>query len=74
MDLGFSYALYKNGHVAISRNEKIVILLKNNTAAKFQREITDLGFANQQQLMARVSGNYKRGNERKTKNHPKNKL
>jgi hypothetical protein len=38
-----------------------------------QDEIGANDFVSQQQLMARPTGSYKRGNERSTKNHPRNR-
>ncbi len=71
LDLGFSYSVNKNGQVAISRNGKVVIRLNNKKAFTFQKQIANRDITDQQLLMTRVTGNYKRGNERKAKNHPK---
>ena len=71
-DLGFVYRTAKNGNVQISHNGKIATTLRGVKADTFIEEIKMSDFAGQQQLMARVTGNYKRGNERLARNHRKN--
>lgn len=67
-DLEFRYMVAKSGAVLISRNKKQVTTLRGKSAAKFLKKIAKLNFAEEQQLMARATGNYKRGNERQAKN------
>lgn len=62
-DLGYSYQTRKNGEVVILRHAKIVTLLKNKPAAEFLRKIEKQP-DEAQMLMAKITGNYKRGNER----------
>ncbi len=73
-DLGFSHHIAKSGAILIDHHGKHVTTLRGKGAAEFLKKLTKLDFAGEQQLMARVTGNYKRGNERQSKNHPKNKL
>ncbi|AZI56816.1 hypothetical protein EH165_00135 [Nakamurella antarctica] len=40
--------------------------------AAAERFLSDMQCDDQQELMARVTGNYKHGNERAAKNHPRN--
>jgi hypothetical protein len=58
----FSYDVWKNGDVVIKRQGKVVTVLRHEKARRFldrvQRE-------DEQELMARLTGNYKRGNERR---------
>lgn len=72
-DLEFSYKTAKSGAILISHHGKQVTTLRGKPAAEFLKKISKLDFAGEQQLMARVTGNYKRGNERQAKNHPKNR-
>ena len=72
-DLGFSYRATKNGDVMISRNGKRVTTLRGLKAVSFIEEMDASDHFEQQQLMARLTGNYKRGNERLSKNHPRNR-
>jgi len=58
---GFSYITWKNGEVVISHHDRVASVLRGKRAAKF---LTDVARGDPQQLMARATGDYKRGNER----------
>jgi hypothetical protein len=60
----FSWRATKDGRVRISRAGRVVSTLAGDAARRFidRVEATDPEAA--QQLMARATGNYKRGNER----------
>jgi hypothetical protein len=60
-DLGFEYATRKSGDVVISRGGVVVTTIRGKAAAKF---LTDVDRGDAQQVMARATGNYQRGNER----------
>ncbi len=60
-DLGFTRATRSSGEVVISRHGKAVTVLRGYSAARFLKKV-EAGDA--QQVMARVTGNYRRGNER----------
>lgn len=64
-DLGFSYRTRKSGEVAILRGGRVVTLLRGRAALDFGARVPALPPALQQQAMARITGNYKRGNERR---------
>ena len=72
-DLGFVYATVKNGNVLIKHHGKLVTTLREAKAKTFIKKMDSLNFNEQQQWMARVTGNYKRGNERTAKDHIKNR-
>jgi hypothetical protein len=72
-DLGFSYRQSKNGDVSIDRQWRSVTTLRGKAAIDFIDEVEGLERNEQQQLMARATGNYKRGNERLASEHPRNK-
>ncbi len=72
-DLGFIHHIAKSGAVLISHHGRQVTTLRGKPAADFLKKMAKLDFAGEQQLMARATGNYKRGNERQAKNHPKNR-
>ena len=63
-DLGFSFRTTKTGDVAIRRGSRVVTLLRGAAARKFLSAVAGLPAAGQQQVMARSTGNYQRGNER----------
>ena len=62
--LGFSWRAAKDGTVRISRAGRVVTTLGDEEARRFRRRIEDADDDRAQQLMARATGNYKRGNER----------
>jgi hypothetical protein len=64
-DLGFSWRATKDGQVRISREGRVVTTLRGAAAERFRRRAGGADEAVQQQLMARASGNYRRGNERR---------
>ncbi len=71
-NLGFTYRKLKSGEVLINRFEKQVTKLKGKKAACFIDDMLNSSFVRQQQIMARITGNYKRGNERNAKKHARN--
>lgn len=61
---GFEYSVRKNGEVVITHHGRPAATLRGRPAERF---LSRLEIDDQQELMARVSGNYKRGNERNSK-------
>ena len=72
-DLGFTYRTRKNGDVQILHRGRLASTLRGKDAEDFKQEAQDENSAEAQQLMARVTGNYKHGNERKAGQHPRNR-
>lgn len=66
---GFSYTTHANGSVTIDHRGRTVTTLRGSRAAAFLAEIAS---ADDQLVMARWTGNYRRGNERTAKQHPRN--
>lgn len=60
----FSFVTRADGSIVIRYHEAPVTLLRGRTAERFVRRIDAADAAAAQQLMARVTGNFKRGNER----------
>jgi hypothetical protein len=58
---GFSYKV-RGSEVVVSHHGRRAATLRGDAAARFLR---DLEHRDPQQLMARATGNYKRGNERR---------
>ena len=73
VDLGFTFCLKKSGEVEILHRGKLASTLRGADALDFFSEMESGEFADGQQLMARVTGNYKHGNERTARNHPRNR-
>ena len=59
---GFAWAYRKNGDVVITHHGRVAATLRGRRADKF---IAAVESTDPQQLMARLTGNYKRGNERR---------
>jgi hypothetical protein len=59
---GFAYTTRKNGDVIITHYGRQAAVLRGATAEKF---LAQIGNRDPQELMARLTGNYKRGNQRK---------
>lgn len=72
-DLGFTYRTRKNGDVEILHHGRLAATLRGTQAVDFVQDVADSTDAEAQQLMARMTGNYKRGNERTAQNHPRNR-
>ena len=71
-DLGFVYRKVKSGDVFIHHRGKLAATLRGKKAVSFIATMDSAGFAEQQLVMARITGNYKRGNERRSIQHAKN--
>lgn len=72
-DLGFSYRPLKNGDVEVLHRGRVACTLRGRAARDFRAGV-DAGDATAaQQLMARVTGNFRRGNERSASQHPRNR-
>lgn len=59
---GFTYEKRKSGDVVIHHLGRLAVTLRGRKAVKFLADVRD---GDPQHLMARVTGNYKRGNERR---------
>ena len=62
---GFAYRRTKEGTVFVSRDGRDVTTLRGESARRFEARVAGAGVDAAQQLMARVTGNYRRGNERR---------
>ncbi|MGY2614360.1 hypothetical protein [Bacillus pretiosus] len=64
-DIMFHYRVTKNNIVLIEYYEKKILILKGHDAEKFLNKINHAHNDTEKQLiMAKVTGNFKRGNER----------
>ena len=69
---GFS-AKERGGEIIIFHNGRKATTLRGTRAAAFKDDLEQLPPDELQQVMARLTGNYRRGNERVAKSHPRNK-
>jgi hypothetical protein len=66
---GFEYAVHADGSVRILHRGRVATTLRGARAAEFLAEVERDDPA---QVMARWTGNYRHGNERTARNHPRN--
>lgn len=66
----FQWSQRKNGEIVITHHDKMAATLRGRKAEEFLENIAG---GDGQELMARLTGNYKRGNERVARNHERNK-
>ena len=71
-DLGFRHRRRKNGDVELLHQGRVAATLRGREAEEFLAEAADPLSDDAQQLMARLTGNYKRGNERLASRHHRN--
>jgi hypothetical protein len=64
-DNPFDWRVTKDGQVLVSRGGRLVTTVRGATAAKLLGHLERAAHDEAQQLLARVTGNYKRGNERR---------
>ncbi|MDO8286296.1 MAG: hypothetical protein Q7T69_14900 [Rhodoferax sp.] len=72
-DLGFTHRKRKNGDIEVLHHGRVATTLRGTDAIDFVDEVEQCLAADAQQLMARVTGNYKHGNERTASSHPRNR-
>ena len=66
---GFEFVAEEHGDVTVRHHGVVAAKLRGATAAKF---LADVQRADPQLVMAKVTGNYRRGNERTARQHPRN--
>jgi len=67
---GFAYDVRRTGDVYITHHGRRATVLRGARAAEFLAEVES---GDGQQVMARWTGNYRRGNERLARDHPRNR-
>lgn len=66
---GFTYEVVGDT-VVISHHGRRATVLRGRRAEQFLHDVED---DDAQELMARLTGNYRRGNERQAREHPRNR-
>lgn len=65
------FAWHRRGaDVVITHHGRAAATLRGRRAADF---LDDVGTGDPQEIMARLTGNYRRGNEREAREHPRNR-
>lgn len=72
-DLGFAYRERKGGVVELLHRGRLASTLRGQEALRFLDKVQACAPADAQQLMARLTANYKRGNERLAGSHQRNR-
>lgn len=72
-NLGFTWRRRKDGTVEIHHKGRLAATLRGTAADDFSHDAPDATTPGAQQLMARLTGNYKHGNERTAVTHPRNR-
>ena len=67
---GFAYDVQRGGDVVITHHGKPATVLRGPRAMEFVDEVES---GDAQQVMARWTGNYRHGNERTARQHPRNR-
>ena len=67
---GFAYEVTPSGEVVITHHGRRATVLRGRRVQEF---VDDVETGDAQQVMARWTGNYKRGNERTARDHPRNR-
>ena len=65
----FEYRVRKDGDVVIHHHGRQATILRGQAAVRF---LVDVERRDPQEVMARATGNYRRGNERQAPAHPRN--
>lgn len=60
----FSYKITNSDKVIIHRNNKQIMIIKGKETVKLQSKILNKSEQQIQLILAKITGNYKRGNER----------
>jgi hypothetical protein len=63
----FTFEARKSGEVVIRHFGRVAVVLRRRPAARFLTEAESADEAELQARMARLTGNYKRGNERRSR-------
>jgi hypothetical protein len=66
---GFEFTPRRDGTVVVTHHGRTATVLRGDRAAEFLAEIET---GDPQEIMARWTGNYKRGNEQLARRHPRN--
>ncbi len=66
---GFEFSLHAED-VVITHRGKRAVTLRGDAAVRFLHDVEQ---GDPQQVMARVTGDYRRGNERVARDHPRNR-
>lgn len=67
---GFAYEVRRSGEIRITHHGRPAATLRGAAATRF---LVDVDTGDPQEVMARVTGDYRHGTERLGKDHPRNR-
>lgn len=71
---GFAWRECRDGTVVVTHHGRVAATLRGRAARRFLDAVASGGMPDgPQQVMARVTGNHRRGNERTARDHPRNR-
>ena len=68
----FAYVIRKDGSVSISHEGRSVMIVSGDAAARLTRKLLGANPQEVQLALAKITGNFKRGNERVAMSHGRN--
>jgi hypothetical protein len=71
--VGFSWTATAAGELRVLHHGRPAATLRGRAARELQARLKDLDEQARQQLLARVTGQYRRGNEGEAARHPRNR-
>ena len=72
-DQPFSYTVRKDSSIDVSHEGRSVMLVTGAEAARLTRKLAGASAEEVQMALAKITGNFKRGNERIAANHLRNR-
>lgn len=69
----FAYTVRKDGTVAVSHQGRQVVIVGGKDAARLMAKLEGADAEAVQLALAKVTGNFKRGNERQASSHQRNR-
>lgn len=72
-DLGFTWREQGEGGLAILREGRVVTVLRGDAARRARARLSHLEPTEAQHVLARLTGNYRRGNEGAAAGHARNR-
>ena len=65
----FAYVIRKDGSISISHDGRSVMVVSGDAAARLAKKLLDGNLLAVQLVLAKITGNFKRGNERVAMGH-----
>lgn len=70
---GFAFKARSSGDVVITHHGRLATVLRGERARRFLESVRGADRSASMAIMARITDNYRRGNERTAEQHPRNR-